>query len=162
MPESKHFPQVRQLQGGVLVPFNVQQQTRTDEDGEQTTFYRFGQVKLEQRNLPALSQVQHTAWRELQRALHDHIYPRYDQGSQSTIQAYAQRAERQGRSDIVAECEKIMDWIDACLMYYYAKKDAIYAATTEGELVGIAWDFGADVPFPDDVLSLKAIRGMFG
>jgi len=162
MPESKEFPKIKNLHGGIVVPYNAKQKIRINENDVEEAFYVFQRVKLNQVVKPNLQQSKKCVWQQLQSDLHSHIYPKYDQGSQSTLQAYAQRAERQGRSDIVAECDKIMDWLDSCLSYYYDKKEAIYAVVDEAALVGVAWDFETDVPLPGDVLSLKAIRGMFG
>jgi hypothetical protein len=161
MPESKQIPEIKRLQGGIILPYKVQQTTRMNEDDVQETFYKFNRIKLDQQLLPSLSEAAQHIWRQLQIDLHNYIYAHYDQGSQSTIQMYTQKADRQGRSDIVAECDKVMNWIDTCLAYYYNKKNNIHAAADETSLISITWNFKTDVPITNDLLSLKSIGEMF-
>ena len=161
MVESTAMPSIRRLHGGVLIPYNAAEATRENENGESETFCRFQQVKLNQHVLPGLAAAQTVVWKELQKDLHGHIYPHYDQGSQSTIQAYAQRAERLGRSNIVDECGKILDWIDECLSYYYTKKDAIFATSDTNELMLVNWNFSTNQSVPKNLMGLRAIKGMF-
>ena len=161
MPESKQMPEIKRLQGGVILPYNVQQITRTNEDDEQETFYKFDRIKLDQQTLPTLEQVKKHVVEQIRQDLHAHIYPNYDEGSQSTIQSYAMQAQGQGRSDIYNECEKIMNWIDDVLSYYYLIKDNVEAATDEVGTTGVNWDFASDKPAPNDLKSLKEIKAMW-
>lgn len=161
MPESKAIPSIRRLQGGVLFPHNITQVTKENEGGEIETVCLFKQIKLDQHALPGLSEARVIVWRELQKDLHAHIYSHYDQGSQSTVQGYLSRAERLGRLDIVRECEKILDWIDDCLDYYYVRKDEVLASADTEELVQVSWDFTINQPVPDDLLGLREIKEMF-
>lgn len=161
MPEAKQIPEIKRLQGGVIIPYNVQQVTRTNEDDEQETFYVFDRIKLNQQILPKLEQVKKIIAEQLRHDLHKHIYPHYDEGSQSTIQAYAMQAQNQGRGDVYTECEKIMNWIDEVLSYYYSVKDSVDAATDESGVTGVNWDFAKDKPAPSDLKSLKEIKAMW-
>jgi len=161
MPESKQNPEIKRLQGGVILPYNVQQVTRTNEDGEQETFYTFDRVKVDQQILPKLEQVKKIIVEQLRHDLHKHIYPNYDEGSQSTIQAYAMQAQNQGRPDIYDECDEIMTWIDDVLSYYYSTKDSVVAATDETGITEVNWDFASDKPVPSDLKSLKEIKAMW-
>jgi len=161
MPEAKNIPKIRKLQGKVQLPYNVREKTRTDEDGNQEIYYAFDRLNLNQAQLPSLEQAKKQVVTALQADLHKHIYPEYDQGSQASIQAIAQKAERNGLSDIADECEKIFNWIEDCLDYYYARKDDILNATDEQSLVTINWNFVGNVPKPSDLKTLREIKGMF-
>lgn len=161
MPESKNIPEIKKLQGGVLLPYNIQEVQREDDEGQLETFYVFGQFKLDQRSLPDLNQVRKEVVRALQADLHRHILPEYDDKSQNSINAYSQKAQRLGRSDIQDECEKILDWVDMCLDHYYTQKAAIFSAISEQDVCNVNWDFQANAPKPGDLKSLEEIRGMF-
>ncbi len=160
MPESKQMPEIKRLQGGVIVPYNAEQITRANEEDEQEIFYKFRRIKLNQQPLPSLFDVKKTIIRQLQQDLHEHIYINYDPGAQNTINAYAQKARRQGRSDIEDECERILDWIDNCLDHYYTTKSNILSATNSSDVIVMNWDFN-DYPKPSDLKSLREIREMF-
>jgi len=161
MPESKTTPTIKQLQGGVIIPLNIQEVQRENEEGQLETFYLFERIKLNQHNPPGLTQVKREAVKALQTDLQNHIYLEYDQGSQSSLLALSQKAERKGLTSIVDECQKIMDWIEGCLTHYYTQKDTMLAATTEQDVCGVNWDFKANCPKPSDLKTLKEIRGMF-
>jgi len=161
MLESKQIPAIKQLQGGVLIPYNIQEVQRENDEGQLETFYKFDRIKLDQRNLPNLTQVQKAVIGALQSDLHEYIYPEYDQASQNTILALAQKAERQGFTDIVTECGKVMDWVDSCLSHYYTQKDAIIAAANEQDVCNVNWDFVGNCPKTSDLKTLKEIRAMF-
>ena len=161
MPESKNTPQVKRLQGGILIPYNVQQITRTNEDDEQVTFYEFDRIKLNQHELPGLNDVREYIVQQLREDLHVHVFTHYDLGSQNSINGMAQRANRLDRTDIMDECEAILDWVGNCLGYYYTKKEALLGASDEVSLIEVAWNFEVNVPKPDALKSLKEIRGMF-
>lgn len=159
MPESKNTPQVKRLQGGILIPYNVV--THTNEDDEQITFYKFDRIKLNQHSLPDLNNIKNYIVQQLRENLHTHIFVHYDLGSQNSIGALAQKAQRQDKADILDECEAILSWVGDCLSYYYTKKDEILATVDEANLIGVAWDFEASIPKPNTLKSLREIRGMF-
>ncbi len=161
MPESKQYPQIERIQGGVVVPYNVSQVTREEEDGTQATFYVYDKIRLERRDLPGLDNVKQHIVQQLRADLHAHVFVNYDLGSQNSINGLAQKAQRQGKSSIQDECQAILDWVDDCLGYYYAKKDEVLAATDEAGLTGVVWNFKANHPRPETLKSLREIRGMF-
>jgi hypothetical protein len=161
MLESKSMPTIRRSNQGVLVPYCVTQVTREAENGGSETFYRFQQIRLDQAQLPSLDQAAKQVWRKLQADLHQYIYARYDPGTQQTIQAYAQKADHLGRSDIVDECERIFDWVDDVLAYYDQRKAAVFGAGNEAELVSVSWDFPGSVPIPGGMVGWRDIRAMF-
>lgn len=159
--ESKSFPNLSKLQGGVIVPCNVQEVSRETEDGTTETFYVYDKLKLNQKMLPNLEQAKAEIIKALNSDLQQYIYIRYDQGTQQTISAYAQKANRLGRSDIQDECEKIFDWIDSVLSYYDTQKNNIQQATDEQSMIQVIWDFDANVPMPSGLLGWRYIRDMF-
>lgn len=184
--ESRHFPEICRLRGGVLVPSNVREVQKEDEEGTEETFYQYDIIKLKQKTLPSLQQAQEVVWRHMQQDQHAHILPEYDQGTQASVQASAQEAEVTIREvkedqesdnpeytaseaeeiiaqmkDIVAECKLIYGWIRDCLKYYYARKDEIFAASDQNELANVTWDFAENVPRPDGLKTLREIEGMF-
>lgn len=161
MPESKQKPIVQKLQGGIIIPYNTKQVTRVDEEGSEDTFFVFNQIKLNQKNKPASSKIREIIIEQLQKELQKSIYYEYDQGSQNTIQGYFSKAQRIDRADIQDECEKILDWIDNSLTYYYQNKTLLINATDEDELILISWDFAQDKPKPSNLLSLSEIKNMF-
>lgn len=161
MPQSKTIPEIRKLRGQIQIPYNVQQKTRTDEDGNEETYYAFDRLKIGQAQLPSLDQAKRYVVKALQADLHGHIYPEYDQSSQATIQALAQKAERDDQTSIVDECEAIFNWINDCLDYYYGKKDDLLSAADESSLIQVSWDFAQNVPKPSDLKTLREIREMF-
>lgn len=161
MPQSKNIPQIRKLQGKVQIPYNVQQKTRTDEDGNEETYYTFDRLKIDQAQLPSSDQVKRELVEALRSDLHQHIYPEYDQGTQSSIQALAQKADRDDQTEIVDKCEEVFDWIESCLDYYYDKKDKISSAEDESSLIQVSWDFVENVPKPSGLKSLREIKDMF-
>ena len=161
MPESKNTPQVKRLQGGILVPCNMQQVTRTNEEDEQETFYKFDRIKLNQHSLPGLDDLKKHIVQQLQEDLHAHVFVHYDLGSQNSINGMAQQANRLDRTDIMDECKAILDWVGDCLGYYYTKKDALLGASDDTSLAGVMWDFEANAPKPNALKSLREIQGMF-
>ena len=161
MPESKQYPQIERIQGGVVVPYNVSRVTREEEDGTQAAFYVFDKIKLDRQDLPSLESIKRHIVQQLRQDLHAHVFVHYDLGSQNSINGLAQKAQRKGRSSIQDECQAILDWVDDCLGYYYAKKDEILAATDEANLTGVAWDFEANHSKPVTLKSLREIREMF-
>ncbi len=158
--QSKDFPVIRKLQGKILVPYNVKQVTLDSEEGE-TTAYEFDlyrhDVGSDVNNLEYWKQV---VWKLLQQDLHTHVYGIYDQGEQATISAYGARAIAAERQDIIDECIAVQDWIDAVLDYYDQRKNVIFAATSETELLGVTWDFPRDKPCVDRK-DWRDIKGMF-
>lgn len=161
MPESKEIPIVRRLQGGILVPCNIRQVSRETEDGGSETFYIYDQVRLDRKTMPSLSESKAVVVGALNADLHMHIYSRYDQGTQATIQAYASKADRLGRTDIQDECQKIFDWIDSVLAYYDARKSEVVQAADMQAMAQVTWDFAGNVPAPADLMGWRDIRAMF-
>lgn len=161
MPQSKNIPQIRKLQGKVQIPYNVQQKTRTDEDGNEETYYAFDRLKIDQAQTPSLDQAKRHIAQELETDLHKHIYPEYNNGTQNSINGYSRKAQKLGLQSIEDECEKILDWTDACLDYYYSRKDEVLSAADESSLIQVSWDFAQNVPKPSDLKTLREIREMF-
>lgn len=163
MVESTVKPEVQQLQGAYMVPYNVRQETREDEDAQRVVWVydviRVGSLRGLRRN--DLDQWKKETIKQLNNELHEHIYKVYDPGTQMTINGYAVRALHEGRSAVVEECRKIQDWVDQVLDYYDAKKLALAAASTDDERMSVTWDFARDVPL-NEFIDWRNIKSMFG
>jgi len=134
MTQSKDFPQIQKLQGGVLIPCNIQQFENEEETG-----YKYTQLKMT--NPGTFASYQQAVWRELQADLGRIIHNMYDQGEQATISGYAIKAANLGRQDIIDVCLPVQAWIDSVLEYYDTKKVEVFAAANEFELLSVNWDF---------------------
>ncbi len=159
MTQSKEFPTIRNLQHQIIVPYNVHQIT-IDNEGEPETAYKFQTYRHKPGvAIDNLEYWQQVVWKLLQKDLHTHVYGIYDQGEQATISAYGARAIAAERQDIIDECIAVQDWIDDVLEYYDVRKNAIYAAATQAELMGVTWDFAGDKPCADrkDWRDIKAM-----
>ena len=161
MPQSKNVPEIRQLQGKIQIPYNVKPKTRTDEEGAEETYYEFDRLIIDQVQTPNLDQIKRYVSQALRGDLSKHIYTEYDQGNQATIQALAQKAERQSLTNVVDECEAIFDWVEATLDYYHMVRDDIVSAVDEGSVVQVIWDFVTNVPKPSTLKTRREIQGMF-
>lgn len=162
MTESRNKPEIKRLQGKILVPYNAAQKERTDEDGNAETVWvyslmRYPASAASAGNLPFWKKE--TA-KQLNRELQEYIYSIYDPGVQSTISGYAARALSDGKSDIVDECRKVQDWVDSVLEYYDKKKQEILSAESEDERMGVTWDFKTDVA-PDEYIDWRDVKEMF-
>lgn len=158
--QSKEFPQIKVLQGKILVPYNVRQIQVEQEEGPDETAYLYNLYKHDPG--PAIDNLEHwkqVIWKLLQKDLHAHVYGTYDQGEQATISAYGSRAIAADRQDIVDECVAVQDWIDDVLDYYDVRKAAVFGAATQEELVSVNWDFPGDKPSTDrkDWRDIKAM-----
>ncbi len=185
MVESKNTPQLQKLQGSWIIPCCVQEVQKEDDEGSLETFYQYREVRSGAKK-PSLTEAQQVVWRYLQECLHEHIYPEYDQGSQSSIQGMGQDAEvtiREVRDDqklespqyteqeaaaietqmkeIITECRAVKNWINDCLGYYYGKKADIFAASSIDDLMLVTWDFAQNVTKPESLKTLSEIREMF-
>jgi len=162
MPSSNIFPQVKKLRNGVLIPFNVKEKSITDEEGSISTQYDYEELLLHQKVFPTLTQLKECVIHELNRQNDEFIYSHYTGGTQATIQGYAQKAARRGRTDIQDECEAILDWIESVLAYYDVKKGALAEATDEQSLISITWDFKTNTSIsPSGLKGWREIRDMF-
>jgi hypothetical protein len=152
MTQSKDFPQIQKLQGGVLIPCNVQQ---FENEGE--TGYKYTQLKMT--NPGTFESYQQVIWRKLQSDLSQTIHSMYDQGEQATISGYAIKAANLSRQDIIDVCLPVQAWIDSVLEYYDTKKIEVFAASNEFELLSVAWDFSS---FNSHTrVDWRAIKAMF-
>jgi len=158
MPQATHKPYIRRLQGKILVPYNCS--TTTDpETGE--TLYNFSVIRHPPgRPMNNQSYWIEQTWRQLNAELQAYIFQYYDQGIQATINGYASRALSEDRSDIVAECRKVQDWIDQVLEYYDSIKSDLLAVSTEDERLMTAWDFAENVPLTE-YINWRDVKAMF-
>ena len=158
MPQAKHKPYIRKLQGQILVPYNC---TTTTDSETGDTLYSFSLFRHAPGHpIDDLTYWIEKTWRQLNAELQHYISQYYGQGVQSTINGYASRALSDGRDDIVAECRKVQDWIDSVLDYYDSQKSAIMAAVTEDERMMVTWDFAGNVPLTEYV-DWREIKAMF-
>ena len=97
---------------------------------------------------------------QLNGELQTYIYTKYDSGTQATINGYATKALFINRTDIVAECQKLQNWVDDVLVYYDTKKVALLSATDEETRKTTTWDFTADVPLVN-YIDWRTIKAMF-
>lgn len=153
------FPVVYKNKNYLIVPFNINEIVTTEEDEEIIT-YNFCLYKEKFRS-NKLHYIKNIVWKMLEYDLHNHIYPEYNQGSQSSIQGYANKAKDEDKFDIYEECKKIQEWIDSCLTYYYDKKDEIFYATSVEDVTVVNWNFIQNVPKPNNLLKLREIKEMF-
>lgn len=65
MPESKTFPQVKKLQGGILIPYGAKEIQRENYYGVTDTFYQYGQIKLNQKQMPHLDQIKQIIYQQI-------------------------------------------------------------------------------------------------
>jgi len=158
MSEAKNRPETQKIHHGVLIPCNIHEVQRETEEGTSETVYRYEEIQLSQSNLPNNKRLRRAIANRLNQHLREYLYSRYDQGTQSTIQGFALKADRLGRSDIVDECEKILDWIAGVLDYYDTAKQSILSGS--GDPQAVQWDFEADVP-PQNLRGWREIRAMF-
>ncbi len=162
MPESMHKPEIQRLQGKILVPCNARQVERPTADGQMETVWVYTVVEADPGHpIGDLAHWKQETARRLNLELQGYICSIYDIGTQVTLNGYASRALFEGRSDIVAECRKVQDWVDQVLEYYDQRKQALLTAETEDERMEVAWDFAADVP-PSDFVDWRNVRLMFG
>jgi len=77
----------------------------------------------------------------LKKELQNFIYSHYDQGTQASFIALHQQAKEQNNTEVIAQIQKVWDWIQSVLDYYYSKKEAIANATNYTELNNIIWDW---------------------
>jgi len=92
--------------------------------------------------------------------LKNYIYQYYDEGIQATITGYATKALNLSRTDIIAECQKVLDWIDICLDYYDSIKNILLNVTTEDERLMTSWDFKENCPLTE-YIDWRNIKSMF-
>jgi len=78
---------------------------------------------------------------QLKQELQNFIYSHYDQGTQASFSALYQQAKEQNNTNALTQIQKVWDWIQSVLDYYYSKKEAIKNATTQDELDSITWDW---------------------
>jgi len=78
---------------------------------------------------------------QLKQELQSFIYSHYDQGTQASFIAFYQLAKEQNNTTALTQIQKVRDWINSVLNYYYSKKEAIKNATTQDELFSIVWDW---------------------
>ena len=78
---------------------------------------------------------------QLKQELQNFIYSHYDQGTQASFTALYQQAKEQNNTDALTQIQKVWDWINFVLDYYYSKKEAIKNVTTQDELDSISWDW---------------------
>jgi len=77
----------------------------------------------------------------LKQELQNFIYSHYDQGTQASFIALYQQAKEQNNTEVIAQIQKVWDWIQSVLDYYYFKKEAIANATNYTELDNVTWDW---------------------
>jgi len=78
---------------------------------------------------------------QLKQELQNFIYSHYDQGTQASFSALYQIAKEQNNTNALSQIQKVWDWINSVLDYYYSKKEAIINATTRDDLGDITWDW---------------------
>jgi len=77
----------------------------------------------------------------LKKELQNFIYSHYDQGTQASFTALFQQAKEQNNTNALNQIQKVWDWIQSVLDYYYSKKEAIKNATNYTEIENITWDW---------------------
>jgi len=90
---------------------------------------------------PPLDELKQQKLRQLKQELQDFIYSHYDQGTQASFTALYQQAKEQNNTDTLSQIQKVWDWINSVLDYYYSVKNTIKNVTTQDELDGITWDW---------------------
>ena len=76
---------------------------------------------------------------QLKQELQNFIYSHYDQGTQASFSALYQQAKGQNNTDALTQIQKVWDWIQSVLDYYYSKKEAIKNVTNYTELENVTW-----------------------
>jgi hypothetical protein len=69
------------------------------------------------------------------------IYARYDEATQSSLGKFLTTAGNAGLTNRVAHISAAIDWVENLLTYFYTRKAAILATTTQEELDAESWDF---------------------
>ena len=77
----------------------------------------------------------------LKKELQNFIYSHYDQGTQASFTALFQQAKEQNNTEALTQIQKVWDWIQSVLDYYYSKKEAIKNATNYTEIENVTWDW---------------------
>lgn len=133
-------PIVKKLQGAVLVPCNVREQTYTDEDGTQKTHFVYRLLRHQGPKIPDLEELRTILMTQLNQDNQAYIYSHYDQGTQASFQAiYTDPGSSQATKDSLTP---VLQWIrDQVLAYYYQKKNELRLAQDQATLSGILWDF---------------------
>jgi len=90
---------------------------------------------------PPLDELKQQKLRQLKKELQNFIYSHYDQGTQASFIALYQQAKEQNNTVVLTQIQKVWDWINSVLSYYYSKKESIKNATTQDELDNITWDW---------------------
>jgi hypothetical protein len=89
-----------------------------------------------------LTTNQHKMYRTISLEVQTYLFAHYDANTQKSLTAMYDRAENTGKTNRAAHVGPALDWVlETVLSYFYGKKDAIYATTTQAELDAIAWDF---------------------
>jgi len=90
---------------------------------------------------PSLDKLKQQKLRQLKQELQNFIYSHYDQGTQASFTALYQIAKEQNNTNALTQIQRVWNWINSVLNYYYSKKDAIKNADTQNELDNIIWDW---------------------
>jgi len=90
---------------------------------------------------PPLDELKQQKLRQLKQELQNFIYSHYDQGTQASFTALYQQAKEQNNTDTLSQIQKVWDWINSVLNYYYSVKNTIKNVTTQDELNGITWNW---------------------
>ncbi len=76
---------------------------------------------------------------QLKQELQNFIYSHYDQGTQASFTALYQIAKGQNNTDALTQIQKVWNWIQSVLDYYYSKKEAIKNVNNYTELENVTW-----------------------
>jgi len=90
---------------------------------------------------PSLDVLKQQELHRLKKELQNFIYSHYNQGTQASFIALYQPAKEQNNTEVLTQIQKVWDWINSVLNYYYSKKEAIKSATTKDELDNVIWNW---------------------
>ncbi len=138
--ESKEKPVISKLQGKILIPYNIEQKTRI-ENNQTEEYYQYSLLKLSFDSDISSQALKAKVKAELKKQNDEYIYSKYSPGTQQTMQALY--ADSNTTTEHKALIISVWDWIRKTdvLPYYYSKKVEIENATSVEALLDIVWDF---------------------
>jgi hypothetical protein len=156
---SDNFPEVKRLQGQIIVPYFIHENTREDENGETKTEYCYLEYRETDVNqdLPDTTALRNIVYSAVEAELHAHIFSVYPVASQTSILGHSMKAQLAERSDIVTACEAIQTWCSGCVGYFRTILQATYA----GNPLEVTWNFEENCPLTEGLATLGDIEDMW-
>lgn len=88
-----------------------------------------------------LSDVQAARIAKMKREVKAYIYRKYDDGTQSSLNALFVEGVASGYANRVATIKTVLEWVKTVLTHYYTQKATILAMTTAQDAEAVTWNF---------------------